>query len=157
MSSSWDEFLPSKIRTLGVVGRSWCKIHHDTPLASIFFWKNISWEFSIFELCVCRLYRPNFDLSGRISADRSYFQKIYPYNFFPLKMSELIRISCFCSSIFSIFAHFLKNSTFTKVAKSSSGGVLTDLKVLPSKSSHSQLHFSYILFVCISHQSKDIG
>ena len=39
MSSSWDEFLPSKIRTLGVVGRSWAKIHHDTPLASI-FWKN---------------------------------------------------------------------------------------------------------------------
>ena len=35
MSSSWDEFFSSKIRTLGVVGRSCTKIDHDTPLASI--------------------------------------------------------------------------------------------------------------------------
>ena len=40
MSSSWDEFLPSKIRTLGVVGRFCAKIHHDTPLKPQFdyFW-----------------------------------------------------------------------------------------------------------------------
>ena len=35
MSSSWDEFLPSKIRTLGVVGRFCTKIDHDTSFASI--------------------------------------------------------------------------------------------------------------------------
>ena len=36
MSSSWDEFVPSKIRTLGAVGRFWAKIDHGTPLESIF-------------------------------------------------------------------------------------------------------------------------
>ena len=35
MSSSWDEFLPSKIRTLGVLVGSYTKIDHDALLGSI--------------------------------------------------------------------------------------------------------------------------
>ena len=103
---------------------------------------------------VCELYRPNFDLSGRISADRSYFRKWYPYNSFPFKMSALIRISYFCSSNFIFFATFCENSAFTYLSRSSSGWVLMDLKVLPSKSSYFQLHFSYLSCLHISHQSK---
>ena len=69
MSSSWDEFLPSKIRTLGVVGRSWAKIHHDTPLESI-FWKNhflIIFDFSFVGLWILSaefwFFRPNIGRS----------------------------------------------------------------------------------------------
>ena len=57
---------------------------------------------------VCWLYRPNFDLSGRISANRLYFRKIYPYNSFPLKTSALIRISSLCSSNFPSLSLFVK-------------------------------------------------
>ena len=134
MSSSWDEFLPSKIRTLGVVGRSCSKIDHDTFLGSILRKMNF-WWFSIFELWVCGLYRPNFDLSGRISADRLYFQKTCYYNSFPFKIVTLIRIISFCSSHFPFFVTFCENGDFTWMARSSSGWVLMDLKVLPSKSS----------------------
>ena len=103
---------------------------------------------------VCGLYRPNFDLSGRISADRSYFRKIYPYNSFPFKMIKLIRIISFCSSHFPFFVTFCENDNFTWMARSSSGWVLMDLKVLPSKRLQSQLHFSYLSCLHISHQSK---
>ena len=114
---------------------------------------NFLW-FSIFELWVCGLWRQNFDLSGRISADWLYFREIYPYNSFSFKILTLIRISSFCSPNFPIFVDFLKTTTFTYTTRSSSGWVLMDLKVLPSKSSHSQLHFSYLWYVYISHRSK---
>ena len=103
---------------------------------------------------ICGLYRSNFDLSDRISADRTYFQKIYRYNSFPFKMIPLIRISSFCSSNFPFFVTFCENGDFTCMTRSSSGWVLMDLKILPSKSSYSQLHFSYISCLDISHQSK---
>ena len=103
---------------------------------------------------VCGVWRQIFDISGRISADRLYFRKIYPYNSFSFKIVQLIRISSFCSPNFPIFVDFLKTTTFTYTTRSSSGWVLMDLKVLPSKSSHSQLHFSYLSYLYISHQSK---
>ena len=105
---------------------------------------------------ICGLYRPNFDLSGRISVDWLYFRNMYPYNSFPLKMVPLMGICSFCSSHFPFFVTFCENGDFTYMARSSSGWVLIDLKVLPSKSSESQLHFSYLSCLHISHQSKFI-
>ena len=115
-------------------------IHTQNP----FFDKINFWHFSIFELWVYELWRPKFDLSGRISADRLYFRKIYTYNSFPFKMAPLIRLSYCSSLVFVIFLTFLKSEYFVWVPKSSSGWVLMDLKVLPSKSLY------------ISHQSKII-
>ena len=83
-------------------------IHHQHH----FFEKiNFLW-FSIFELWVCGLWRQNFDLSGRISADWLYFRKIYCYNSFSFKMTQLIRISSFCSPNFPIFCWFSQNQYF---------------------------------------------
>ena len=69
MSSSWDEFLPSKIRTLGVLVGSCTKIDHDTLLGSILRKKRI---FDDFRFLDCEFV----DFNGRIL--------IYPAEYGPI-------------------------------------------------------------------------
>ena len=81
-------------------------------------------SFSIFELWVCGLYRPNFDLSGRISADRSYFRKIYLSNSFHPHLSPITRLIFLCIFDFVNFLQIPYFTVFHVLARSSSRGVL---------------------------------
>ena len=78
-------------------------------------------------------------LSGRISADNCYFRKTYHHIFLPFKMLSLIRIIFFCSIIFVFFPQNLIFRLWVKSTEEFSRGVLTDRKVLASKSMRSQL------------------
>ena len=113
--------------------RFWAKIHHDAPSASIF------WKFSIFELWACGLYRPNFDLSGRIPPDRSYFREIYPYNSFYPHLPPLTRLIFLYILIFVNFREMPYFQVYSILARSSSRGVLTTKILFGSKSIKSGL------------------
>ena len=89
-----------------------------------FLKKNIFDNFRFFELWVCGLYWPNFDLSGRISADRSYFRKIYLSKSFHLKMSHFVRWIYFRTPIFVNFPQIAYFTVYYVWARSSSRGVL---------------------------------
>ena len=73
---------------------------------------------------VCGFYRTNFDLSGRISADRSYFRKIYLSKSFHLKILTLTRWIYFRTPIFVNFAQIPYFTVYNVWARSSSRGVL---------------------------------
>ena len=57
--------------------------------------------------------------------------------------------------VFLKICRFCEKWHICKMTRSSSGWVLIDLKVLPTKSSHSQQNFSYLSCHHISLQSKD--
>ena len=88
---------------------------------------------------VCGFYRPNFDLSGRIPADRSYFREIYPYNSFPLKMLQVTRLIFLYMLIFVNFRKMPYFQVYSILARSSSRGVLTTKTLFGSKSIKSGL------------------
>ena len=69
-------------------------------------------------------------------------------------MEWFVCICWFCSSEFIIFLYFCENQYLHIYSEKFFGMSYFDLKVLPMKSSHSQLHFSYIWCIHISHQSK---
>ena len=69
-------------------------------------------------------------------------------------MEWFVCICWFCSSEFVIFLYFCENQYLHIYSEKFFGMSYFDLKVLPMKSSHSQLHFSYIWCIHISHQSK---
>ena len=79
---------------------------------------------------VCRLYRPNFNLSGRISADRSYFRKIYLSKSFHLKMLRSTRWIYFRTPIFVNFPQIPYFTVYYVWARSSSRGVLMKKKIV---------------------------
>ena len=69
-------------------------------------------------------------------------------------MEWFVCICWFGSSEFVIFLYFCENQYLHIYSEKFFGMSYFDLKVLPMKSSHSQLHFSYIWCIHISHQSK---
>ena len=138
MSSLWDEFLPSKIRTLGVVERFWAKIHHDAPSASI-FWENhflIIFDFWIVGLWTLSaefwFIRPNTGRSVIFSGN-------IPYNSFPLKMLQVTRLIFLYILIFVNFRQIPYFAVHYVLARSSSRGVLTTKILFGSKSIKSGL------------------
>ena len=113
MSSSWDEFLSSKIRTLGVVRRFWAKIYHDTPLESI-FWKNhflIIFDFWIVGLWILSaefwFIRPNIGRSV-IFSENIPIKVLSPKNA-AVRTLNLLPYTIFCEfSPNSIFYNILR-------------------------------------------------
>ena len=75
--------------------------------------------------------------------------------YLPLTQNVVVNSNFFLlNPVFLKICRFCEKWHICKMTRSSSGYVLIDLKVLPTKSSHSQLHFSYISCHHISHQSK---
>ena len=68
-----------------------------------------------------------------------FFRKTYHHIFLPFKIYPLIRIIYFCSLIFVFFPQNSKFRLWVKSTEEFSRGVLTDRKVLASKSMRSQL------------------
>ena len=108
-----DEFLPSKMRTLGAVGRFWAKIDHGTPLESI-FWKNhflIIFDFSFVGLGIL----PAEFLFIRPNIGRSV---IFLENI-PIKVLSP-RFFCVNSTYFSVYLYFCEfspNSIFYNILR----------------------------------------
>ena len=123
MSSSWDEFLPPKLKTLGVVGRFWAKIHHGTPLESI-FWKNHFLR--IFDFWIVGLWtlsaefwfiRPNIGRSSIFSENILTTP--------PLKMLPVIQLIFLNIFIFVNFCQIPYFQVYSILARSSSREVPT--------------------------------
>ena len=101
--------------------------------------KSIFCNFVIFDLWVLVIRPSKFRPPGRISADRYYFREKYDHISLPFKMLQLTRLILLCNQIFVIFAQFPQFHLWDKSDEEFSRGVLTDRKVLPSKSMRSQL------------------
>ena len=155
MSSSWDEFLRSKLMSWMYLNKFWPILHPWHHLV------DIGRPTNFWHIWSSKFVEPDFRISKNVVK---WYQigilmnlwTLWGYICFQLILCSFIQCCFWDPQLFSFSPLIHKLDMFTSATRSSSGWVLMVRKVLPSKSSWSEEYFEYLSYPHIFPRSKDI-